>query len=91
MATKLTDPYSIPPDKRWSGPDITRNLREFKQAQAAARAANAPAPDPPDPLTAAHLRIAELEGQLKAMQRELDKSRNESPHLRGRELRKSTS
>jgi len=90
MPTQLGDPYSIPLSQRWHGPDTTRNLRELHEQQARAVAATPPCgPAPLDPLTAATLRIAELEGQVKALQSELDKVRNESPHLRGREVRKA--
>jgi hypothetical protein len=90
MPIELIDPYSIPPGQRWHGPDNTKNLRELKAQQAAARAATPPAPDPVDPLTAANLRIAELEGQVQTLQGELDKLRSATaPHLRGVEKRAS--
>jgi hypothetical protein len=91
MPIELIDPYSIPPHQRWSGPNVSLNLSRLRSEQAAARAATPLARDPVDPLTAATLRIAELEGQVKALQSELDKLRSAAPppHLRGVEKRAS--
>ena len=90
MATEPIDPWSIPPRQRWSGPNVSLNLSRLRSEQAAARAATPLAPDPVDPLTAANLRIAELEGQVQTLQGELDKLRSAAPpHLRGVEKRAS--
>jgi hypothetical protein len=75
MSTKLTDPYSIPPDQRWYGPDTGRIYRILKERDEAA-ARFAPCPDQPDPLTARDLRIAELEGRIRELERELASSRS---------------
>ena len=90
MANELGSPHSIPLAQRWHGPDNTKNLRELKTQRARAVAATPPiGPDPPDALTVAQSEIARLRARVADLEAEL--ASNRSPHLRGRELRKSTS
>lgn len=92
-STLVTRMPHIPAGARWFGPDTTKNVREMKERYAAAAAATPPCPPPPpDPLTAANLRIAELEGKLHDVQweLELERARNGNPvHQRSVEKRKA--
>lgn len=90
MAETIANDWTRTPG-RWNGPDNTKNLRELKARQAAAVAATPPCPPlPPDPFTSAQLKIADLEGRVRELERELEVERARttvSPHLKGRETR----